>query len=122
MFEKETSNDVVIGKINLSRATYKEAEEFRKFMQFDVITGQNKYIINMETLKYIDSTFLGILINSLKQIEKRGGHLKLASVHNNARNILDITGISNIFKIYPDTDKALKSFLEASHVIHEKIT
>jgi anti-anti-sigma factor len=112
IFEKETSDDIVIGKINISRATYREAEEFRKFMQFDILTGQDKFIINMEPCKYIDSTFLGILINSLKQIEKRGGNLKLASVNNEARFILDVTRISEVFKIYPDTDTALKSFIE----------
>ena len=109
-FEKETRDDIVIEKINIARATYREAEEFRKFIQEDIEKGWNKLIINMKPCEFMDSTFLGVLINSLKQIQRSNGNLKLASVHNDAKVLLDITRISEIFTIYPDTESAVQSF------------
>jgi anti-anti-sigma factor len=109
-FEKEIKEDIVIEKINLKRATYKEAEEFRNFVQSDIEAGWQKIIIDMETCEFMDSSFLGVLINSLKQMEKMNGSLKLASVHDDAQVILDITRISDIFKIYSDKEEAIKSF------------
>ncbi len=109
-FEKETRGDIVIENINIERATYREAEEFRKFIQEDIDKGSNKIIINMKPCEFIDSTFLGVLVNSLKQITKSNGNLKLASIHDDAKVLLDITRISEIFKMYPDTDSAVDSF------------
>jgi anti-anti-sigma factor len=109
-FEKEIKEDIVIEKVNLVRATYKEAEEFRIFVQNDIEAGWQKIIIDMKTCEFMDSSFLGVLINSLKQLEKLNGTLILASVHDDAQVILDITRISDLFKIYPDKEEAVKSF------------
>ena len=107
-FEKELKDDIVIEKINLKRATYKEAEEFKNFVQNDIEAGWKKIIIDMKSCEFMDSTFLGVLVNSLKQSEKSNGNLILASVHDDAQAILDITRISGLFKIYSDKDEALK--------------
>ena len=109
-FEKEIKDDIVIEKVNLKRATYKEAEEFRNFVQNDIETGWQKIIIDMKNCKFMDSSFLGVLVNFLKQLEKSKGKLKLASVHNEAQVILDITRMSDLFNIYPDKEEAIKSF------------
>lgn len=109
-FEKEINGDIVIEKVNLKRATYKEAEEFRNFVQNDIEAGWLKIIIDMKSCEFMDSSFLGVLINSLKQLERSNGSLKLASVHDDAQTILDITRISDMFKIYPDKDDAIISF------------
>src|ERR1017187_1154158 len=109
-FEKEIKEDIVIEKVNLKRATYKEAEEFRIFVQNDIEAGWQKIIIDMKTCEFMDSSFLGVLINSLKQLEKLNGTLKLASVHDDAQVILDITKIADLFNIYPDKEEAIKSF------------
>jgi len=109
-FEKETINDVVIEKINLSRATYKEAGEFRKIIESDISGGCDKFIISLKLCEYIDSTFLGVFINTLKQIKKNGGDLKLASACDDIQVFLDITKITQFIQIYPDTESALISF------------
>jgi len=109
-FEKEIKDDIVIEKVNLIRATYKEAEEFRVFVQSDIESGWLKIIIDMENCEFMDSSFLGVLINILKQLAKVKGSLKLASVHDDAQVILDITKIADLFNIYPDNEEAIKSF------------
>jgi len=109
-FEKEINDDIVIEKVNLIRATYKEAEEFRVFVQSDIEAGWQKIIIDMENCEFMDSSFLGVLINFLKQVARSKGSLKLASVHDDAQVILDITKIADLFNIYPDNESAIKSF------------
>lgn len=110
-FEKEIKEDIVIEKVNLKRATYKEAEEFRNIVQSDIEAGWQKIIIDMKDCEFMDSSFLGVLVISLKQLQKSKGSLKLASIHDDAQVILDITRISDIFNIYPDKEEAIKSFL-----------
>jgi anti-anti-sigma factor len=109
-FEKEFKDNIVIEKVNLKRATYKEAEEFRNFIQNDIKAGWQKIIIDMENCEFMDSSFLGVLINSMKHLEKLNGSLKLAAIHDDAQVILDITRVSDLINIYPDIEEAIKSF------------
>jgi len=109
-FEKEICENIIIEKINLSRATCREAEEFRNFIDVDINSDNVNYIINMERCEYIDSTFLGILINTLKRIEKGNGKIKFVAVHDTIKLILAITRIAEIFDIYEDNETALKSY------------
>ena len=109
-FEKEFKDDIVIEKVNLNRATYKEAEEFRVFMQNDILAGCQKLIVDMKNCEFMDSSFLGVLINALKILEKSNGSLKLASVHDEVLVILEITKIAELFNIFPDKEEAIKSF------------
>jgi hypothetical protein len=44
-FESEINNDIVVERINIYRATYREAEDFRKFVEADVSTCGNKYLL-----------------------------------------------------------------------------
>jgi len=67
-FEKEINDDIVIEKVNLLRATYKETEVFRNFVQNDIEAGWQKIIIDMKNCEFMNSSFLGVLINSLKQL------------------------------------------------------
>ncbi|MDR3609407.1 MAG: STAS domain-containing protein [Ignavibacteriaceae bacterium] len=109
-FEKEIIEDIVIEKVILKRATYKEAEEFRNLVHNDIEAGWHNIVIDMNLCEYMDSSFLGVLINSLKELEKVNGNLKLASVHDDAQTILEITRMSDVFNIYPDKEEAIKSF------------
>ena len=109
-FEKETRGDITIEKINIERATYREADEFRRFIQEDIEKGSGKIIIDMKPCEFMDSTFLGVLVNSLKHLQKTNGNLKLSSIHDDAKVLLDITRISEIFTLYPDTESAIESF------------
>jgi anti-anti-sigma regulatory factor len=46
----------------------------------------------------------------MKKMAKLNGSLKLASVHDDAQVILDITRISDLFKIYSNKEEAINSF------------
>jgi anti-anti-sigma factor len=109
-FEKEINEDIVIEKVHLKRATYKEAEEFRNFIQSDILAGWHKIIIDMKECEFMDSSFLGVLINALKELKRSSGILALASLNEEMQTLLDITMMSGLFSIYKDKEQAIISF------------
>ena len=72
-FMREVVEDIVIEKVNLPRATYKEAQIFKDKILYDVLTNNLKLIIDLSSCEYIDSTFLGSLVIGLKKMAERGG-------------------------------------------------
>jgi anti-anti-sigma factor len=109
-FSSEKINDVVVESVEISRATFKEAEDFKKHLNQDIEHGYIKIIVDLSKCAFIDSTFLSTIVTALKKVSKAGGILKLAGVHSETQALLELTGTAKVFEIYPSKDLALKSF------------
>ena len=71
--------------------------------------GVYHLIINLEKVRYIDSTGLGVLIGGLKRVREHGGSVNLVCSNPQIRRIFDITGLVKIFGIFDDEEAAMKA-------------
>jgi anti-sigma B factor antagonist len=108
-FEKQLSGDVLIEKVNLQRATLVEANIMKKRLLDDIKLNNKKIIIDISKSDFIDSTFLGALVVSLKRTRETGGDIKMVIASSVAKT-LNITGVLRVFKNYSSVEDALKSF------------
>jgi anti-anti-sigma factor len=109
-FTKEVNGDVLIEKVNFSRATFKEAQEFKDRLVYDILTNNIKIIIDLSSCEYIDSTFLGALVVVLKKMAERGGELKYVIPQPSALYLFKITGLYGVLNLYRNKEEALESF------------
>ncbi len=72
--------------------------------------GHYNLVINLEKVRYIDSTGLGVLIGGLKRVREYGGTVHLVCTNPQIKKIFDITGLVKIFGIYEDEESAKKAF------------
>jgi anti-sigma B factor antagonist len=73
-------------------------------------SGTKNFIINLADLKHINSSGLGVLITLLTKARKIGGELVLAEPSDYIKNLLLITKLNTIFKIYDDHAQAMASY------------
>lgn len=73
--------------------------------------GVYNLIINLENVRYIDSTGLGVLIGGLKRVREHGGSVNLVCTNPQIRKIFDITGLVKIFGIFESEDAAMKALV-----------
>ena len=66
-------------------------------------------VINLEKVRYIDSTGLGVLIGGLKRVREYGGTVHLVCTNPQIKKIFDITGLVKIFGIFDDEQSAMKA-------------
>ena len=71
--------------------------------------GIYNLVIDLEKVRYIDSTGLGVLIGSLKRVREHGGTVNLVCTNPQIKKIFDITGLVKIFGIYESEDAAMKA-------------
>ena len=76
--------------------------------------GHFNMVINLEGVRYIDSTGLGVLIGALKKVREKSGKIVLICTNPQIRKIFNITGLIKIFDIYKDEEEALGSFVGAA--------
>jgi anti-anti-sigma factor len=109
---QEIVGDVVIQKVNLKRATFNEADNIKSNLEKDLNDGMRKIVIDLSDCKYMDSTFLGALIQALKNFSSNGGKIRLAGVHSEVEVLLNMTGMHKVFTIFKTKDDAIASFKE----------
>ncbi|MGA7838524.1 MAG: STAS domain-containing protein [Ignavibacteriaceae bacterium] len=107
---REIKGDVVVEKIDIVRATYKEAGALKVELDKSFEKKIYKIVIDLSNCKYMDSTFLGVLVKSLKFIADKGGDIKLAAAHSDAEVLLDLTRMNRVFKLYKTVDEAIADF------------
>jgi len=109
-FSREVVGDVLVEKINFSRATFKEAQIFKDRLELDILKGNLKIIIDLSQCEYIDSTFLGALVVVLKKMGERSGEIKYVIPQPSALYLFKITGLYSVLNLYRNKDEALESF------------
>jgi anti-anti-sigma factor len=109
-FTKEVLGDVLVEKVNFSRATFKEAQEFKDRLVYDILMNNEKIIIDLSSCEYIDSTFLGALVVILKKMAERGGEIKYVIPQPSALYLFKITGLYGVLNLYRNREEAIESF------------
>jgi anti-sigma B factor antagonist len=72
--------------------------------------GHKNFIMNMKDLQHINSTGLGVLITILTKARKIGGDVVLSHPSTFISNLLIITKLNSIFKVYNDLEEAKTAF------------
>ncbi len=109
-YNKEEVGDITVEKVNLTRATLKEAEDFKKTLVSDIESGKKRIVVDLADCEFIDSTFLGALVVSLKKITALGGDLKLVGFQPNVRSMFELTRMYRVFESFETKEEAVASF------------
>lgn len=110
-FEKIYDGNILIEVVNLSRATLKEAQEFKNVLEFDLLKKDQKIIIDLSKCEFMDSTFLGVLVVTLKRLTKMGGKLKIVEPALISHSVLTLTETLRIFDTFDSRRDAVNSFI-----------
>jgi anti-anti-sigma factor len=110
-FIQEKHGVVIIEIVNITRATLKEAEEFKQILLKDIELGWRKIVVDLTDCEFIDSTFLGALVVSLKRITGLGGDLKLVGFQEAVNTMFQLTRMFRVFETFPTKEEAVKSFI-----------
>jgi anti-anti-sigma factor len=121
-FEKEYSSDIVIITVNVSRATVKEAHEFKKFIDDEIKKKKLKIVIDLSSCDFIDSTFIGVLVVTLKKLADIGGELRIVEPPSIAHTILTVTGTLNVFNTHKSKSEAIMNLMDASQIYNSMIS
>lgn len=72
--------------------------------------GVERFIMDMENVKYVNSTGLGYLINLSDSVSPGKGGIALVKVQPKVKVVFDMLGLNAFFKIFPTREEALKAF------------
>lgn len=87
-----------------------ETDELRDTIKKYADEGNNKMVIDLGNVLYLNSTALGVLISAHSNYSKREGKIKLCQLNKNLENLFVITKLALIFDSYATQQEAIDSF------------
>lgn len=84
-----------------------QAEDLMKDVEDAVSKEDNKFVLDLKDLKYLNSSGLNVLINILTKARKSGGDVAICNVNAKITELLVITKLNNVFNVSGSVEKAL---------------
>ena len=102
--------DVVIFDIDGKIVGGVDHDLFQETIQGLLAAGKGKILVNLQNVKWVNSTGLGVLIAGFRTVQMGGGTLKLLHVSERILSLLTITRLSTKFELFQREDEAITSF------------
>jgi len=72
--------------------------------------GKNNLIVDLQDVRFVDSSGLGSLVSGFKNASARSGNLKLCGLQPQVKSMFELTRLHRVFEIFTGVDEALASF------------
>ncbi|MFN4007981.1 MAG: STAS domain-containing protein [Chitinophagaceae bacterium] len=102
------STPYTIATINVTEANLECSEAFKLQMMRLIDDGHKKVIVSFEKVSYVDSSFLGALVASLKYAINKHADITLTHLNKDVANLLQLIRLDKVFTIYPTNALAMQ--------------
>lgn len=105
--DRRQQNSWQLITIKEERLDAHSAQELKDFLSAIFDEGTNRIVIDLASVRFIDSSGLGALVSGFKNAISRQGELRLASLQPQVRSMFELTRLHRVFDIFPSPDDAL---------------
>ncbi len=106
--EVRTEGDATIA-IMVPRFDASNANDIEMVLQGLISKGVKKLVCDFSQTEYIASAGLRVLLSTAKSLQKSGGQIFIVSMKPFVREVFEISGFNQIFKIYASPQEALQN-------------
>lgn len=85
-----------------------EANELMATVESEVQAGNNRILMDLSELRYMNSTGLRVMINALTKARNAGGEAVIANVSEAVKQLFLVTKLDTIFTIAATKEEALE--------------
>ncbi|MCW4011117.1 MAG: STAS domain-containing protein [Candidatus Bathyarchaeota archaeon] len=106
--EIRTEDDVTIA-VMVPRFDAYTANDVDMVLRELIAKGTKKIVCDFSQTEYVASAGLRVLLSSAKNLQKTDGQILLVSMKPYVYEVFEISGFTQIFKIFPSQKEALQS-------------
>ncbi|HKW57030.1 MAG TPA: STAS domain-containing protein [Candidatus Acidoferrum sp.] len=110
--ETRTQDGVTIVKLTGKLGMGPALDQFNAAIQELLSQSRNRIVLDLEEMKAIDSSGIGMLVRHLTTAKRSGGAIKLYNPGPMIVQSLKMVGLLNLFPTYQDLRSAVASFVE----------
>ncbi len=86
------------------------APKITEHIQTHITNGNVKLVADFGGVDYTSSAGLRVMLGGIKETRAQGGDFRLAAVQPDVMKVLNLSGFTNILKMFGDVDSAIASY------------
>jgi len=86
------------------------APKVTEFIQGQIAKGNIKLVADLSGVDYTSSAGLRVLLGAVKETRAQSGDIRLAGIQPDVQKVLNLSGFTNILKVFEEVDAAVASF------------
>lgn len=106
----EEKNTTVLIVVKEARLDAHNSGELKTQMLALFEQGKNNLLVDLQEVRFVDSSGLGALVSGFKNASARSGSLKLCGLQPQVKSMFELTRLHRVFEIFTGTEEALASF------------
>jgi anti-sigma B factor antagonist len=106
-----TEGDVLIVEVLDARLATNAAQDFAGQLNHLIELGNHRVVLNLQRVRFIDSSGLGIIVMLQRRLVDQG-EIAIVSDQEPVLNMLKLTRMNKIFRIFPDEGAAVAALSE----------
>jgi anti-sigma B factor antagonist len=111
MLRTEKINNIIVVKFNrIDRFNALISEPVKEDLKSFFNKPDTKLILNLEGIKFIDSSGFGVFLSTLKTANNNHGQFKICNIAEEVMELFRLLQLHNVFELYSNLEDCLKSF------------
>ena len=106
--EESRLGEVLVVKPMVSRIDASSAAAFKAMLNERIQEGQQRIVLNLSEVDFIDSTGLGAIVSSLKAVGATG-EIAISNPQETVMSLFRLTRMNRVFQILPSEEEAVAS-------------
>lgn len=111
MLKTEKINNIIVVRFdNTDRFNALITEPVKDEIKSFFNTEGTRLILNLDGIKYIDSSGFGVFLSIMKTAANSNGKFKICCITAEVQDLFKLLQLHNVFEIHPDLDTCIGSF------------
>ncbi len=111
MLKTEKINNIIVVRFdNTDRFNALITEPVKEEIKSFFNTNGTKLILNLEGIRYIDSSGFGVFLSIMKTAANSQGQFKICGIYPEVKDLFKLLQLHNVFELYDDLDDCIRSF------------
>ena len=108
LIQEKTKGSTVIF-VKDERIDAHNSAELKEFILHLIEQGEINIIVQLEQVRFVDSSGLGALLSGFKHAEAKSGKLSLSNLQTQVLSMFELTRLNRVFEVYVDLDEAFEN-------------
>ncbi|MBC7914393.1 MAG: STAS domain-containing protein [Pyrinomonadaceae bacterium] len=100
MIQTTPRSGYLLVKIDIKEANLDVADQFKSELIQLIDQGNHNLMISFEEVAYVDSSFLGALVSTLKYALSKEGDVSVVNLNSDINNLFSLIRMNKVFKVY----------------------
>ncbi len=107
---KESNGVLIVSFKNTDRFNALITEPVKESLLGYFTKKETKLILNLEGIKFIDSSGFSVFLSAMKAAANQNGQFKICNVSDDVKELFQVLQLHNVFEMYDTLDECLATF------------